>query len=563
MRARPSRHRRRHTWRSLSLALLGAFAMAAVQREPASPEVAPTADQRIVVRTRAGATAQVAVSARSLGARDVELIPFIDAFSTTAPTLAVDRLRRDPAVVSVAADAAMTVQGAVAGSSAWPQSKYVGAIGADVAHRDGVTGRGAVVALVDTGVTPHADLRGRLVAVTDDLTGEVDPCVDFSGESSCRDGYGHGTFLAGIIAGSGAASGGKRVGVAPGAKILSVKVAGRDGATDVSTVLSAIQWVVSFKDRYDISVLNLSLGTDSTTSTTKDPLNYAVERAWESGIVVVVAASNRGPSAKTISKPADDPFVITVGAVDDRGTVPIRDDRLPLFSSRGPTLTDGWAKPDVAAPGAHIVSLRSRGSEIDRRYPGTIDRSYRRGSGTSMSAAVVSGTVALALQARPTATPDEIKYALVATARRAASDDPMAVGTGEISARAMVSRTAPTGTANVGAQRSSGLGELDPSRGTVRVLVQAPVPTVLTGTLTAQLLLWDSAGFVTGDWSAETWYLQPAASSRRYPMDWAGSNWGGSNWGGSNWGGSEWYGQEQPESYGSRWRGGAWYGSWE
>src|SRR5207245_1877202 len=128
---------------------------------------------------------------------------------------------------------------------------------------------------------------------------------------------------------------------------------------------AAIQWVVSFKDRYGIKVLNLSLGTDSTQTYRTDPLNYAVERAWDSGIVVVVSASNRGPGPATISKPGDDPLVITVGAVDDRGTPGLGDDELPNFSSHGPTAADGLAKPDLVAPGGHIVSLRAPGSAID------------------------------------------------------------------------------------------------------------------------------------------------------------------------------------------------------
>jgi serine protease AprX len=343
----------------------------------------------------------------------------------------------------------------------------VNAARADVAHAHGLNGNGVTVALLDTGIAPVSDLAGRLVDVTDDLTGRVTPCVNFSGEANCADGYGHGTFLAGIIAGDGTASGGSWTGMAPAAHLLSVKVAGRDGSADVSTVLAAIQWVVSFRDRYGIRVLNLSLGTDSTESTTDDPLNYAVERAWQSGILVVVAASNRGPGPRTISKPGDDPWVVTVGAVDDLGTATVVDDRLPSFSSRGPTTADGWAKPDLVAPGAHIVSLRAPGSEIDAQYPSSIDGAYRRGSGTSMSTAVVSGAAALAVQADPGATPDEIKQSLRVTARRVAADDVMAVGAGELDAYAAATRT-PSGSANAGAPRCNGLSSLNGGRGGLR-----------------------------------------------------------------------------------------------
>ncbi len=300
-------------------------------------------------------------------------------------------------------------------------------------HRPGTPTR---VALVDTGVDTETattgDLAGRVVPVVDPRTPGGGPvaCVDLSGESSCDDDYGHGTFMAGLIAGSGAASGGRFSGTAPGAELVSIKIAGRSGASDVTRVLAAVQWAVSFRERYDIGVLNLSLGTSSRTDPRIDPLNRAVQRAWDSGIVVVAAAGNSGsPEAGqpwTISKPADDPLVLTVGTTDDRETPATADDRVPRFSSRG---GPGLAKPDVVAPGAHVVSLRAVGSTVDG--VGTpLDGTYRRGSGTSMSAAVVSGAVALLREVQPTWTPDQVKHALRTTARRVALDDPYAVGTG-------------------------------------------------------------------------------------------------------------------------------------
>ena len=256
------------------------------------------------------------------------------------------------------------------------------------------------MALVDTGVADVPQLRERIVPVG------AAACENLSAEPDCGDGYGHGTFMAGLV-GS----------VAPGAGILSVKIAGRDGSADVSNVLGAIQWVVSNAGRYKINVLNLSLGTDSTQDWRTDPLNYAVERAWAAGITVVTAASNRGPGAGTVTKPGDDPWVLTVGAVDDRGTSGLGDDLLPAFSSRGPTRSGQVAKPDLAAPGAHLVSLRSPGSEVEHAHPGG-KGPLRRGSGTSMAAAVVSGVAALVMDAWPSWPPDRVKYALTATASR-------------------------------------------------------------------------------------------------------------------------------------------------
>jgi serine protease AprX len=338
-------------------------------------------------------------------------------------------------------------------------------------------------------------------------------------------------------------------------------VAGRDGSADVTRVLAAIQWVVSFKDRYGIKVLNLSLGTDSTQSYRIDPLNYAVEKAWDSGITVVVAASNRGPDAQTISKPGDDPLVMTVGSVDDMGTPGLGDDEVPDFSSHGPTAADGIAKPDLVAPGAHIVSLRSPGSDIDTQFPTYVDGAYRKGSGTSMSTGVVSGVVALLAQSNPTWSPDRIKFALTSTARHAASSDPMAVGSGV--ADVYDARYAPAGLANQGVPRSNGMGSLDLSRGSVFTTLNDPASTLVSGTLTAQLLLWNPLVYTLGLWSPITWYVTDFSGSRWYGSRWYGSRWYG-ELDGSRWYGSRWYGQPSGSRwYGSRWYGSAWYGAWE
>jgi serine protease AprX len=376
--------------------------------------------------------------------------------------------------------------------------------------------------------------------------------------------------MAGIIAGSGAGSDGRHAGMAPAADLLSIKVAGRDGSSDVSKVLAAIQWAVENRDRYGIRILNLSLGTDSKESWQVDPFNYAVERAWDAGIVVVVAASNRGPSAGTISKPGDDPWVLTVGAVDDRGTAPDADDRLPDFSSRGPT-GDGHAKPDVVAPGARLVSLEAPGSAIAERFPTDVGGGYRRGSGTSMAAAAVSGGVALLLEQHAGWSPDQVKAALRATAGPTASRDIQAVGSGTVDLPAAAGWAgAPPVT---GLARSSGRGSLDASRGGVRVRTDDPVGVVLSGSLTAQMLLWDPVAFTTGDWTAPPTGASTTLLHRWHGTTWYGNNWQGNNWQGNNWQGNNWQGDwegatsadgsRSTDVYGRPWLGAAWLGAWE
>jgi serine protease AprX len=510
---------------------------------------------RLLVTLDPRAHAAVERQVHAVGGSVTRDLPLVSAVAVSVPAAAVATIAAVPGVRSATPDAAVQVLGTTA-SDGGP-SVYRQVVGSDAAERAGLDGSGVGIALVDTGIADVPDLAGQVQPVTDD-TGVQRPCVNLSGEATCQDSYGHGTFIAGLIAGNGASSGGAVRGVAPGAHLVSVKVAGRDGSSDVSTILAAIQWVVSFRDRYGIRVLNLSLGTDSTQSYTTDPLNFAVERAWAAGITVVVAAGNLGPAAHTVTKPADDPFVISVGADDDRGTPGLGDDMVPDFSGRGPTAADGLAKPDVLAPGAGVLSVRAPGSDIDTAFPPAQPGPYRRGSGTSMAAGVTSGAVALMTQADPAIVPDRAKYALLATARGAATDDPYAAGAGVIDAYRAATQ-APPGLANQGVQPSNGLGSLDLSRGSMRVASTGLLPTVVGGLTTAQLLLWVPTVFTATVWSSTSWYLSPFATA-----SWAGTIWPqGKNWQGKNWQGASFYGvHDDSVSYGAAGRGSASYGAW-
>ena len=523
----------------------------------------------IVLGAGHGGLAKARVAA--LGGRVTRDLPLVGGFAATLPAAAAPALRADPAVRSVTPDGTVRVNAApalLAGPKPPPEptAVYTKSLGADLAWQAGAKGEGVTVAVVDTGVSQHNDLTSRLVTVHNDLTGADTPCMNLSGESDCNDNYGHGTFVAGVVAGDGATGGSSEYsGVAPKAKVLAVKVAGRSGATDVSNVLAAIQWVVSFKSTYDIRVLNLSMSTDSVQSYRTDPFNYAVERAWDAGIVVVVSASNRGPAATTVSKPGDDPLVVTVGATDDRGTYGIGNDEIPDFTSRGPTPADGLAKPDVVAPGAHIRSLQSPGSKIpaDADLP---SGPYMRGSGTSFSAAAVSGVAALMLGRNPAMTPNQVKYALLQTARHLpASSDPMTVGAGEVDA-AEATLHPPAGSANGGIIRSSASGSLAGARGHVEVQTVTTPAVVINGVLTAQNIAWDPTGFTLGwnsvSWYTSTWAVTPFLAVTWSADDWPGRNWGGRNWGGGDWEGSQYGGTSYPRNYGKPVDGSIWYGAW-
>jgi serine protease AprX len=561
-----------------AVVLVVALSVAAASA-PAAAAPGPTTP--VVVQARSADAAATAV--RAVGGTVTRDLSIVDGVAAQVPAAALDDLADHPDVRAVTPDA--TVRLAATTTLGGEDEDTVNhvltrEVNADDANATGITGAGVGVALIDTGVTEVPDLAGRLAPIlpehlagtaTQTLDDVAPRCVDFSGEGHCDDSFGHGTFLAGLIAGNGAASGGKYRGVAPGAHVVSVKIAGRDGSADVSKVLAAIQWVVSFRDDYGIRVLNLSLGTDSTAPWWLDPLNFAVEQAWFSGITVVVSAGNRGKAA--ISKPADDPWVVTVGAVDDRETPSIDDDRLPAFSSTGPTAHD-MPKPDVVAPGGRVVSLRAPGSFVEQHYGPRPDENavYRRGSGTSMSAAVVSGVAALVLQGRDWH-PDRVKFALKATARKVAARDRMAVGSGLVDTLAARSARNGNGNADV-IERSDGSGSLEDSRGTVIVTGPCSPDDYMaqqfktdecqtTGDETALGRPWNPDAY-TGPWTGSSWYTSQWATATARGSSWYTSTWvDGSSWYGSSWYGSSWYGSfESGTFYGAALAGSSWYGAW-
>ena len=281
------------------------------------------------------------------------------------------------------------------------------------------SGRGVGVAVVDTGIAgdvPDFVTNGTSRVIASAVT---NPCA-----KNANDQVGHGTHVAGLIAGNSLNHPGLRkltgryMGVAPRANLISVKVSDDDGATTVLDVIYGLQFVIDHKDALGIRVVNLSLSSTVAESYKVDPLDAAVEAAWFSGIVVVAAAGNDGSAADAVSyAPGNDPYVISAGALDDRGSRDLTDDVLAPWSSRGVT-QDGFQKPEVLAPGNRLVSAlapRSDFEDLCRRC--VLGRKYFRLSGTSMSSAVVSGVAALMLQSRPNLTPNQVKGAILSSLR--------------------------------------------------------------------------------------------------------------------------------------------------
>jgi serine protease AprX len=293
-------------------------------------------------------------------------------------------------------------------------TSYNGAIVSQKAWDGSYTGKGVGVAVIDTGIA--GDLPDFRVSQSNTASRVIASAVVNPSASTSTDGFGHGTHIAGLIAGNGTyldpkdPNYGQYAGVAPNANLISVKAGDEDGGATVLDVIDGLQFAVDFRKDYNIRVVNLSLRSTNAESYKTDPLDAAVESAWFSGITVVVAAGNQGTNADAVSyAPANDPYVITVGGVDDRGTKGTADDSVASWSSRGVT-QDGLIKPDVLAPGAHLVSTLSPGSDYASLCPQCItDGSYFRVGGTSMAAGVVSGAVADIIQAHPEWTPDQIK----------------------------------------------------------------------------------------------------------------------------------------------------------
>jgi serine protease AprX len=267
----------------------------------------------------------------------------------------------------------------------------------------GVTGKGVTVAVIDTGIHTHTDLEGRIVAFKDFVSERQSPYDD----------NGHGTHVAGDIASNGDASEERYRGPAPEASLVGVKVLNKVGSGSLSTVIAGVDWCIQNKERYDIRVINLSLGSQATTSCEDDPVCQIVEKAWREGIVVCAAAGNDGPESGSIGSPGIAPSIITVGAMDDKNTINRSDDTIASFSSRGPTI-DGLVKPDVVAPGVDVISLRSPNSYLSKQIGGS--GPYVSMSGTSMATPICAGIVALMLDKNPQLTPDEVKQILRQTA---------------------------------------------------------------------------------------------------------------------------------------------------
>jgi serine protease AprX len=390
---------------------------------------------RVIVQGNAGALAPLRQGLRGLLRRSLA-----SAVAIEVTDAQLDALKQDPLYSHISGDLPvvghMAITNRVTSADAVWQGIPGGLLG--LGGTPGYTGTGVGVAILDSGIATHTALDSRVVA-------RVNLVSDEPGVTG--DPFGHGTHLAGIIGGNRTAASSVTPafagGSAPSVRLIDVRVLGSTGSGRTSDVIAGIDWVIANRQAHNIKVINLSLGHPVTEPSATDPLCQAVARAVTAGITVAVSAGNYGltstgePVLGGIMSPGNSPLALTVGALDTHGTVDPADDTVAPFSSRGPARYEIVVKPDVVAPGTRVVSLEAQNSYLHTNYSqyhiaGNANNAYLRLSGTSMSTAVVSGGVALLLNAQPNLTPAQVKVAVQMGARFMPNEGLIGAGAGSV-----------------------------------------------------------------------------------------------------------------------------------
>jgi serine protease AprX len=470
------------------------------------PDLAP--GDYALIQVIHGAASAVAAKAKAAGATDVAALDMVNIVTARLSAEALRALQSDSRVSILAADAVVTAAGKKERYEKWNGRPSPGIEVVDAAEAwTSATGRGVTVVIMDTGIAEHPDIEGSVLAR-----------LDFVNDgATLLDPSGHGTFIAGLIA----AHGRTFKGVAPDAKLISLRVLDRNGTGTMRGVLAAFDWLLHNRASNNIKVLNLSFGAPQRSSYHRELLAGVVESAWFAGVTVVAAAGNDGLAHGTVVMPGADPFVITVGSFADQGTLALNDDRESVFSSRGPT-RDGFAKPDVLAPGEHVVSLRVPGTALDREVASLAQAPdvagdppvgpYARLTGTSASTAMAAGAAALVLEARRTYTATQVKGALIAGGRHV-------VGTRTPGLDVDDALTVRPARVNVG---------LLPSRVLLRLLAE-------NGNVFGPGIAWDGISWEGITWEAVSW-----EGVAWEAVSWEGVTWDGVTWDGVTWDSVTW-----------------------
>jgi serine protease AprX len=432
------------------------------------------------------------------------------------------QLSRLPGILAITPDAPVRLSGGISTTQQWPFVSGVAKGWSNITN--GSLGPVPTIAVVDSGIdAARADFSGG-VRVLKQVT-----LTGLPGNSP-GDGYGHGTFVAGIAAGS--ASG--YSGAAPSAGLVSLDVMDDQGMALTSDVIAAADWIVQNKDAYNIRVANFSLHSTASASIFWDPLDRAVEKLWFDGVVVVAASGNYGVNGQpsgVLFAPGNDPFVITVGADDVSGSVSTNDDTAAPWSSYGYTY-DGFAKPELAAPGRYMIGPVPATSTLALTRPASVVApGYIQLSGTSFAAPVVAGAAAYMLALHPGWTPDQVKGALMLSARAAPAAAPLSEGVGVLNAAAAALVTNPP----------------NPNLALDQFLVPGatgssiPVFDAASWGSTAQTNpAWNAASWGSASWGSASWGSASWGSLSWSAASWGTASWGTASWGSASWGSASW-----------------------
>ncbi|HEV2590650.1 MAG TPA: S8 family serine peptidase [Gaiellaceae bacterium] len=438
----------------------------------------------------------------------------VDGAAATLSGAALLDLARSPHIVAITPDATLGTTSDWTDSQAWATSTGIAPLAAAVG-----SAQTPAIAIVDSGIDPSkaADFGSRLV-VSVNLSSRT---PDATGDDE-----GHGTMVAGVAAGASSAF----PGAAPTAPIVSVRVSDGYGESVSSDVIAACDWVLAHKAQYDIGVVNLSLVESGVSTFRYNPLDQAVESLWLNGIVVTTAAGNYGNGAEVDAghAPGNDPFVITVGALDQNGTASAANDTVAPWSAFGHT-ADGFWKPELSAPGRYIVAPAPDGSYIEQMEPDrVVAPGYMWMSGTSFAAPMAAGSAADLLALHPDWTPDQVKGALMVSAAALPAAPGFAGGVGEVDAAAANDVTDPPNpNANLDAFVTSGAAgpHFDADAWNAAV---------------ANASDWSASDWSASDWSASDWSASDWSASDWSASDWSASDWSASDWSASDWSASDW-----------------------
>lgn len=416
-----------------------------------------------------------------------------------------------------------------AAETAWPQAIDVDALWAGAGAP---AANAPTIAVIDSGVElgRTADFGSRLVASVN---------LDSRDPGATGDDSGHGTLVAGLAAGASPAY----PGVSPGSRIVSLDVVDKNGQALTSDVIAAADWVFRHKAEYGIRVANFSLHSGFANYGLRDPLSIAARRLWLTGTVVVAAAGNDG-AQQMLYAPASDPFVITVGATDVKGTADTSDDVNAPWTSYGAT-AEGFAKPELAAPGRYLAGPVPAGSTLPTTVPDRIVApGYMWMSGTSFAAPIVSGTAALILARHPDWTPDQVKGALMLTARALPAAAALSVGVGQIDAAAAAAVTSPPNpNENLYAFVStdaSGEPAFDADAWNAHVAADSSWSSSSWSSSSWSSSSWSSSSWSSSSWSSSSWSSSSWSSSSWSSSSWSSSSWSSSSWSSSSWSSSSW-----------------------